>query len=48
MGNSTHNVGKPVFAHRVDVRAESIPPDTPTTNPFTFAFLAYSLSQFII
>ena len=27
-------VFKPVLAHKVDVTAESIPPDTPTTKPF--------------
>jgi hypothetical protein len=27
-------VFNPVLAHRVDVTAESIPPETPTTKPF--------------
>ena len=48
MGISTHKVGKPVFAQRVEVRAESIPPETPTTNPFTFAISAYSFNHFVI
>ena len=40
-------VGKPVFAHKVEVNAESIPPETPSTNPFTFALVAYSFNQYI-
>jgi len=40
MGISTHNVGKPVLAQSVDASAESIPPETPTTKPFTFDFSA--------
>jgi hypothetical protein len=32
-------VFKPVLAHKVDVTAESIPPDTPTTKPFNPDFL---------
>ena len=33
IGMSKHNVGFPVMAHRVEVTAESMPPDTPTTKP---------------
>ena len=33
MGISTHVVGAPVIAHNVEVTAESMPPETPTTQP---------------
>ena len=33
MGISTHVVGAPVIAHKVEVTAESMPPETPTTQP---------------
>jgi len=32
----------------VDVTAESIPPETPTTNPLTPALDAYSFNHYII
>ena len=34
-----------VMAQSVEVTAESTPPETPTTNPFTFAFVAYVFSH---
>jgi hypothetical protein len=33
MGISIHNNGIPVLAIKVDVTAESIPPEMPITNP---------------
>jgi len=40
-----HKRSKPVIAQREEVTAESIPPETPTTNPLTLAFTAYSFNQ---
>ncbi len=40
MGISTHNTRSPVLAQRVEVRALSIPPLIPKTNPSIFAFVA--------
>jgi hypothetical protein len=40
MGISKQIVGKPVLAHKVDVSAESMPPETPTTNPFMLLLVA--------
>ena len=37
------SVGNPVLAHKVEVTAESIPPETPTTNPFNPDFSKYSM-----
>ena len=31
-------VGNPVFAHNVEVTAESTPPETPTTKPLVLEF----------
>jgi hypothetical protein len=45
MGISRHKTSKPVLAQSVEVKAESIPPETPTTNPLTLAFSAYSFNQ---
>ena len=33
------------MAQSVEVTAESTPPETPITNPFTFAFFAYVFNQ---
>ena len=38
IGISKQRVGSPVFAHSVEVTAESIPPDTPITKPLVFEF----------
>jgi hypothetical protein len=46
MGISKHIRSKPVLAHKVEVKAESIPPETPITNPFMPALVAYSFNQF--
>lgn len=41
--------GVPVFAHNVETRAESIPPETPTTKPLTLGFFVlYSFSHFVM
>jgi hypothetical protein len=45
MGMSQTMVGRPVKAHNVDVTAESMPPETPTTNPFMPASNAYVRNQ---
>ena len=45
IGISIQSVGRPVFAHSVEVNAESIPPDTPITKPFDLDILMYSISQ---
>ena len=37
-----------VNAHKVDVKAESIPPDTPITKPSFLLEMQYWLSQSII
>jgi hypothetical protein len=34
-----HIVGRPVLAHRVEVNAESIPPEIPITKPSVLDFL---------
>jgi hypothetical protein len=38
----------PVKAHKVDVKAESIPPDIPITKPSVFEFLNMVFSQLTI
>ena len=45
IGISIQSVGRPVFAHNVEVSAESIPPDTPITKPFDLDILMYCISQ---
>ena len=38
MGISIQIVLRPVFEHKVDVTAESIPPEIPITKPFVLEF----------
>ena len=38
----------PVNAQRVEVKAESTPPETPTIKPESLAFSQYALSQTIM